>query len=100
MSVACTVACTVPLAAAPSIEWTFVLVEEDVFIGCLRLKRRCVVLAGRQMKQRGVCEWVDRIENKRLKCMLSDRRGQARATVKKAKVPGRQMPRESGVMLV
>ena len=52
------------------------------------------------MKQRGVCEWVDRIENKRLKCMLSDRRGQARATVKKAKVPGRQMPRESGVMLV
>ena len=32
MNVACTVACTVPLAAALSIERTFVLVEEDVFM--------------------------------------------------------------------
>ena len=31
MNVACTVACTVPLAAAPSIERSFVLVE-DVFM--------------------------------------------------------------------
>ena len=84
MNVACTVACKFPSPQLrPLNGHSFWL--KTFSCGCLRLKRRCVVLPRRQMKQRGGCEWIDQNVNKQLKCLLVKQTGTGESDGQKGK---------------